>query len=191
MNKIYGKIYNDETPDSEIIQEIESTKREDLGFDINLVWNDWTLLIWSIFQNRRELVKYLLTYPDIDVNLECFVWDNTALHESCFTNNIHFLKLLLGHKNINVNAQEYWGWTGLHIACLEGYKAHVKELLLDARIDLSIRDKDGRTARDCAIRETHPEIANMLKRTECTSLLRIPNASLCRDITRMIIEEYV
>ena len=191
MNKIYNKIWDEAILDSEIIQETESLKHQDPKFDINSLQNGWPLLMDAVYNGREELVRYLLSDPNIVVNLRNSAWGKTALHESCCTNNIHILKLLLDHKNINVNTQDNDGWTGLHDVCWCNHIKIVKNLLLDARVNVMIRDEDGNTARDCAIRETHLEIANMLNRTECTSLLRIPNASLCRDISRMIIEEYV
>jgi len=125
--------------------------------------------------------------PGINVNHK----DNdgsTALM-SC-SNKVVLLNSLLSCRDINVNIQNNDGWTGLHRVCYWGYEACVKELLLDARINTSIRDNQGKTARDIAIRDRHLGIANMIKRTGRTSLLRIQNNTLLYDIVRMIIEEY-
>jgi len=195
MTKILNKIWDYIVLDSEIIQETESAKHNDIGFDIN--WRDdrrdnfdWTLLMWAVFYNREELIRYFLTYPDININnKDCDGW--TALYISCYTNNVLIIKLLLGHKDIDVNIQNRFGQTGLHNACFNNNIEIVRELLLDARVDIWIRDKDGLSARDIAMQNRCRGIANMLKRIGRMSLLRILNKALCRDISRMIIEEYV
>jgi len=185
MNKIYDKIRKCIIPDSEIIQDIEHAKRNDPYFDINnVIYGSWSSLI---IQKREELIEYLLADPNINVNYED--WNGyTALHCAY---NIPNLKLLLGHKNIEVNIQNKYGWTVLHRECYNNHIEIIKILLLDSRINIIIRNNERKTAQDYAILKGHLGIANMLKRTGRTSLLRIPNKMLCWDITRMIIEEYV
>ena len=69
MNNIHGKICNTEILDSEIIQDIEYAKQEDPRFDINECDEDnWPLLMYAVWRNREELVRYLLRVPDINVN---------------------------------------------------------------------------------------------------------------------------
>jgi len=70
MNNIHNKIWDIAILDSEIIQETESVKSNDPKFDINLECGDvdnWSLLMFAIRRDRRELVRYLLTYPNIDL----------------------------------------------------------------------------------------------------------------------------
>ena len=187
MEIIYDKIRDIKIPDSEIIQDIEHAKCKDLGFDINLGnKNNWSLLMNAVDNRREELVRYLLSIPGINVNHRSF-GGNTVLY-SCET--VSILKLLLNRRELDVNIQNIWGYTGLHRSCFWGRKACVKEYLLDARGDAFIRDRDGDTARDNALRRGYVDIAKIISNSRYTSLLRIPNASLCRDITRMIIEEY-
>jgi len=190
MKRIYDKIRDERFPDSEIIRDVESAKNEP-GFDINWEDNTQSLLIIAILHDREELVRYLLTYPEIDVNHVESDLENTSLHVSCCDRRVPILKLLLSHRDINVNIQNTWRWTGLHNACRYNHIEIVKELLLDARVDVMIRDELGETARDDAIRERHYGITNILKMMQYTSLLRIPNEALLHDIVRMIIEEYV
>jgi len=191
MNIIRDEIRDEEVLDSEIILIIECAKRKDPSFDINWVdGSDWTLLIHAVFLDREELAEYILEDPNIDVNYKD-VNGFTAFYNACFDGNIPILKLLLSHQNLDVNIQSKHGRTGLHRACFNNNIEIGRELLLDARIDASIRDNQGKTARDIAIMRGYPGIANMIKRIGRTSLLRIPNKALCRDIARMIIEEYV
>ena len=176
------KIQDEEILDSEIIQTIESAKKKYFSFYIN--WTDhdtyfkWTFLIFAVIHNREELVRYLLADPRISVNYG-FGGNNTAIHLLCDNYNassISILKLLIGHKDIDVNIQNWKGRTGLHRLCIFGHKEGVRELLIDARVDLTIRSNEGKTALDIAVIWGH--------------LLRIPNEMLVHDIVRMIIEEY-
>jgi len=50
---------------------------------------------------------------------------------------------------LNINAQDDHGHTALHLACIDGSLAVVK-LLLNAGVDASLKDCDGRTAMDIA-----------------------------------------
>jgi len=187
-DKIRDKILNKEVPDSEIIQTIEYYP----NFDINWCDKDWTLLIWAIIRNREKIVEYLLTNPNIKVNQKSLTnVDNVALHSVCGSGNIPILKLLLGHKDIDVNIRDNHGWTVLHFACgNSNCFEFVKELLLDARVGILINNDWGNTAWNIAINWGHFRIANIIKKTGYTSLLRISNGSLLHDIVRMIIEEY-
>jgi len=100
--------------------------------------------------------------------------------------------LLMSDPDINVNLKSrYNNFTALHYASRCDKIEIVRELLLDARADILIQDENFLTPRDEAIQKGHLGIANMIKRTGYTLLLRIPNGSLLHDITRMIICEYV
>ena len=67
-----------------------------------------------------------------------------------------------------------------------GHEVCVKELLLDT----TIRDNNGKTARDFALRKGYSGIAKIINNSRYTTILRIPNRALLHDIVRMIIEEY-
>ena len=185
--KIAVKNNNERIHDSAIIQFIERAKKE-RNFNINYYYypTGFTLLTSAIDTERYELVEYLLTYPNIKVNngfiTLCFLCEDI--------NNIHILKLFLNRNDLKVNKQDYQGCTGLHNACDNNKKEWVLELLLDARVDIMIRNYDDLSARDIAICWEYHDIANMIKRIGHTSLLRIPNEALCKDIARIKIEEY-
>jgi len=190
MNNISDKILDRAIIDSEIIQETESLKRNDPKFDINLGcgYHNWSLLLCAVFNDRKELVEYLLTDPLINVNHRYCLDDYTALH---VCKDVSIIKLFLDRKDLDVNIQNKWGNTGLYWACCWGRKACVRELLLDARINVLIRNDYGKTARDIALEWKYSRIAKILGNSLYTSLLRIPNRALVHDIVRTIIEEYV
>jgi len=184
--------HNFECEDSKIIQDIEYVKNNFFGFSINWVleYEYESLLMRAVEGNREELVRYILTYPDIDIN---YGKRYTSLHLACFGGcNVPILKLLLGHRDIIVDKRDAGGrgYTGLYYACMRNKIEIVRELLIDARVDVLIRNEDDKTALYVAIMGKHSRIVNMLKRVLHTSLLRIPNKSLLYDIARMIICEY-
>jgi len=189
MIGIFFKIIRDKINDSEIIQDMESVKINEPGFDINLVLGgqNWSLLMYAVCHGRKELVEYLLSDPNVDVNHRS-CQGNTALHRC---KDVSILRLLLSRRDLDVNIQNENGRTGLHRICYFGCKACVKELLLDARAYVLIRDEKGRTARDIALERRYPDIAKIIGNSGRTSLLRIPNSALLYDIVRMIIEEYI
>ena len=55
------------------------------------------------------------------------------------------MRILLAHKNIEVNRADKWGMTALHLACHWGYAGCV-EMLLAAGADAGHRAKGGTTA---------------------------------------------
>ena len=189
MDKMFWEICDEDINDSKIIQDLEFAKHRIPRFDVNWYYsNNRSLLMNAVDNRREELVRYLLRVPGINVNHRSF-GGNAVLH-FCF--QVSILKLLLGHRDLDVNIQNDWGETELYMACYCGRsKACVRELLLDARVDTSIRDEKGRTARDIALRKGYPRIAKIINNSRYTPLLRIPNSTLLHDIVRMIIEEYV
>jgi len=190
MDIIRNKIVQNVINDSEIIRDIEHEKRKDPKFDINLGCSEYncSLLIRAVLQNRKDLVEYLLSSPDINVN-HIANNGNTVLY-ACI--QVSILKLFLNRKDlVVVNTQNIWGETELHSSCWWGRKACVRELLLDARVNTYIRDDRGKMPQDYALKRGYPGIAKIIGNSGRTSLLRIPNASLLHDIVRMIIEEYV
>jgi len=188
MKIIFDKIYRD-IEESEIIQDIEREKHMNPKFDINLGYKDnWSLLMNAVYHCREDLIRYLLSDPNINVNHRSKYGNYTVLY---ICDQVSILKLLLSCKDLlDVNIQNEWGRTGLYQVCYWRRKACVKEYLLDARINVLIRDNNGKTARDIALEQGQPDIAKIIRISEYTTLLRIPNRALLYDIVRMIIEEY-
>jgi len=175
-DEIRNKIMDKAILDSEIIQEMESAKKIP-GFDINLGCDgvNCSLLIYATYYCREDLVRYLLTDPNININHRSN-YNSTILH---YCKDISILKIFLSHRDLDVNIQNIWGYTGLHWVCYWERETCIREYLLDARINTSIHDKFG-----------YPGIAKIIGILGYTTLLRIPNKALCKDIVRLIIEEY-
>jgi len=187
--KLWIRTHDIKISDQEIIESIKN----DSEFDINsaLYYNNCSILMNAVIWNRTKLVEYLLKDPNINVNHKN-TYNETALHLS----NGYFLKLLLSRKDIDVNIQNWNGWTILHIVCEQRDVECVKELLLDARINIHICDKKRKTALNYVlcwrnISNRYVSIAKIIRKSRYTPLLRIQNSLLLYDIVRMIIDEYL
>jgi len=173
--------------DSKIIQNIEHDKKM-TGFDINSIYGQfgWSSLMIAVYYDRKELARYLLSDPSINVYHRTNRGE-TALH---FCHQISILKLLLDIRVFDVNIQNNLGDTGLHRFCRFEHKELARELLLDTRVNVHIRNNYGKIALDYALEQGCLDIAKIIENSRHTTLLRIPNRALLHDIVRMIIEEY-
>src|SRR5579875_3099404 len=59
-------------------------------------------LILAIARKKKEIVKYLLTLKDIDINAISLIYD-TALMTACRYNLIDIVESLLNFENIDIN----------------------------------------------------------------------------------------
>ncbi len=75
------------------------------------------------------------------------------LHIAVRKVDLYAIDFLL-HQNININDQDFSGNTPLHYACNNGdlYKLHVIYLLAERDADFSIKNNEGHTCLDLAIR---------------------------------------
>jgi len=178
MQNIMYKIQENPIEDGEIIRDIESIKN-DPGFDIKVY--EVTLMRDAVCENRNKLVEYLLADPNINVNGKCRNGLTAIFH--CL--NVSILKLLLDHRNIDVNIQYNNGYTVLHSWCYYSNSEQIKmikELLIDGRIDLSIKDNCGKTALDYAIKHKYYDIAKMI------IIMSPTNIVLSKDLARRLCE---
>jgi len=189
MEKIIDETIRGVINDSAIILETESAKSRDPKFDINKCnGQNWSLLMYAVWWNRKNLVMYLLSVPGINI-YHRDDYGNTALHY-CY--QVSILELFFSRSDFDVNIQNGIGQTGLRRLCDRGrHKEGVREYLLDARADVLIRDEDGETVLDYALRKGYLGTTKIINNSLYTTLLRIPNNLLLHDIVRMIIEEYV
>jgi ankyrin repeat protein len=85
----------------------------------------------------------------------------SALHLVVKFNEINSVRILLQHKNINVDLQDNYGLTTLHISALKGNFQIFKELV-NAGADLSMQNKNGLTALDLAKKFENQQIVDYL-----------------------------
>ncbi|KAK8853002.1 hypothetical protein M9Y10_018000 [Tritrichomonas musculus] len=160
------------------------------NIDINTIkyLSKFTALHLAAQNDNIEIVKLLLSTPNVDVNVqsEDIIDDGkiqkgfTALHFAALNNNIEIAKLLLSTPNIDVNIQTsadgyfferntYFTYTALHLAVQYDNIEIVKLLLSNSNIDVNIQishDRnmryEGYTALHIAARNNDIEIVELL-----------------------------
>ena len=70
---------------------------------------------------------------------------------------------LMNHPGIDVNAQDRWNYTALHLAVLNNHPAIVAQLLRDHRVDCSLKNNNNRTPLKFAIDYRHVECVKLLR----------------------------
>ena len=123
-----------------------------------------TPLIWAA-NNEFEIAKYLLNYPNINVNL-CDGQGNTALHYAASKNALKTTQALLawhveGKVSADPNIQNNSGETPLHLA----KDFTITKLLINWKANPYLRDKYGQTPLGRARSSSKIAIAKFLK--EC------------------------
>ncbi|KZW02100.1 ankyrin [Exidia glandulosa HHB12029] len=89
-------------------------------------------------------------------------FDLNSLHGCVHAGDIDRLKTLITHAGVDLNAQDEFGFTPLHLAADRGSEEMVK-LLLGHGADPSIKDPDGETALSLAQVSDHAAIIALLE----------------------------
>lgn len=116
--------------------------------------------------SQKAIVR-LLKHPDIDPNI---VTDSSALYKAIEAGDLNCVREILKHPKTNPNlGVSETGRTPLHNVVIyhdvieKGPgRSMLYALVLDSRTNLSLKDKDGFTALDLAIKE-HETIADVLR----------------------------
>ena len=128
----------------------------DEGADIEVMDSDGTPLHVAIIVNDQVCCKLLM---DRKANIEaCDTYGRTPLLLAYELNNEKMCKLLLSHEaNVNVCTKD--GRSVLH---LTNYNIHIVKMLLAAGARTDVKDKEGRTPREVAQRNSTPEVVSLL-----------------------------
>ncbi|MCP4748815.1 MAG: ankyrin repeat domain-containing protein [Desulfobacteraceae bacterium] len=134
----------------------------DAGADVNQADNNGiTLLHLAAHEGHIEVVKLLLSHPNIDVNQA----DNngiTLLHLAARRGHVEIVKLLLSRPGIDVNKADNYGWTPLSMAAGRGHVEIVKFLLSRPGIDVNKADKWSQTPLYWAAEYGHVDFVKLL-----------------------------
>ena len=86
------------------------------GFDVNTPLNEFgnTILTEACADNKKEIVEFLLSQPEIDVN-QPTKNSRSPLYIACYYGNVECVRLLLQRRDLDVNYSKYM--TPLMIIC--------------------------------------------------------------------------
>ncbi|CAN9349704.1 unnamed protein product [Alternaria sp. RS040] len=139
------------------------------GLDVNKV-DTWrrdgleaqTSLHLAANRGLEEMVKLLLSHPDIDVNSQG-PSGRTPLHAATNNGCMEIIVLLLAHPGIDVNSlEDYGGGTPLHAAASHNYMEILVLLLARPDVDVNLQDRSGDTPLHIAARRGCKEIFVLL-----------------------------
>ena len=111
----------------------ETTKNILSKIDINARAKDnlgKTLLHQAVIKDKVNIVKFLLTLPEIDVNIQSKATEETALHYAARYGHLEIAKLLLAQTAIDVELKDSWQRTPLSRAIQEG-QVEVRGVIID------------------------------------------------------------
>jgi ankyrin repeat protein len=122
-------------------REVAELMHKTFGYDIN----ESKILIYACQNKRYSVVKWLMEFDDIDVNIR----DEdrrTPLIAACCAESYEIARLLLSKDDIDVNAQDKDGNTALFVACYCYSSGIINLLLRNKNIDTTVKDNDEKTA---------------------------------------------
>lgn len=104
-----------------------------------------TALHCAVFGTHEEVVKYLLTVPEIDINFQDHSEGNTPLIRAVRSGRESIVKLLLEAPHVDIEAQDNAGETALMWAAYFGYTNMIK-LMIQMGANVNAQSKHGSTA---------------------------------------------
>ena len=118
-----------------------------------------SLLYLATMIGKVQMIKEILTYnPDVNAQTDN---KTTPLHKACEKGFKNTAKLLIGN-NASPNLMDYRGCTPLHQAVISKRTEVVEILVQSKKCNLSIRNKNGKTALDLALEDSQFEIVKIL-----------------------------
>ncbi|CAH1397558.1 unnamed protein product [Nezara viridula] len=115
-----------------------------MGAEVNANSGIWNNLTHPIVMGRRRIVELLLE-GGVDVN-GVDLMETSALHTAAAEGSIDLAHILM-RRGAKVNAQDMYGWSPLHIACLLSRNVCLEmiQLLLDGGAEVEAETKSGFT----------------------------------------------
>lgn len=122
------------------------------------------------FYNNEEIIQLLLSNPNCNFHFKDFVFMcnvhiNQYHDKSVVQKSLKLAKLLL-EAGANVNFQDSFGNTALHLAC-ENNNIDVIKFLVENNCNLNIPNSGNKTALDIASKNNHFDIVNFLFECGC------------------------
>ena len=106
---------------------------------------DITCLMVAVFNGHEGVVTELLQQEDCDPSLEDSNM-RTALHFACSRGRVGMVRQLASHpRQGSLNSKDSWKRTAIMVAVEQGEAEFVLALGRVVRVELDIRDRDGRS----------------------------------------------
>ena len=179
INELCDACCND---DIQTVREIVTSKMVDIN---KMRYNGFTPLIHAVIHNHTEIVRYLLTLSELQLDTR----DRhgmTALHRACYRyNNIAVLRLLCKDRRCTssvVNIKDGGGWTALTVAVYGGSLEIVKEVEKIKGVDFDSKTNSGRTL---------IELAKAMNRTVVLEYLRDKKKNTLRGMAASIVGKHL
>jgi ankyrin repeat protein len=131
------------------------------GIDINTQDSKGTLLHHAIDAGKIEIVNFLLSQPDVDVNAIEKYHDLTPLHFAVAMQNEKIVEALL-EKGAKVDEKDKYGDTPLHIAISNNGNSVIVEALLEKGAKVEAKNGHGHTPLYVAAMNGYEEIVKVL-----------------------------
>ena len=138
-------------------------------------------------------------YPDVVSGIFKGYWysKQTALHMACESGHKYVVDYLLTRTTCKPDVQDFYGNTPLHVASRKGHIECVK-LIVEARVDLNITNKNKQTAIFMASKNGHSDIVEyLLTHAKCNpnikdsnenTLLHIASCNGQLDLVKLVFE---
>jgi len=139
-------------------------------FDVDARDSDGNTVIMMAYfgpaKTRDDVVRFLVA-EGADVNARSANIQFTALHDAATYMNRGYAELLIG-LGANVNLQDKYGRTPMHLICgkehgITDERKAVFDVVLKAKPDLTLKDKDGLTAEQVAQKLGYKPYVDKLK----------------------------
>ena len=119
-------------------------------------------------RNQPKIIN-LLMENGANVNAQN-IYNETPFHISGMWGSSQNIPVLATGKNTDINAQDMWGWTTLHLAVQEEHLEVVFELIKQPGINTHIQTISGYKALDIAKDRRNPELIRLLERYDSANL---------------------
>jgi len=130
-------------------------------------YHGYTPLMWASGLNQTEVVSFLLTQPELQLDKRNYINGGTVLHMVCDYNNlVSVVRLICQDRRCTpsvINIKDNYGRTALMRAVYFGSIDIVKEIEKVEGTDFDTKDRDGKTL---------IEVARMKNRTAVLDYLR-------------------
>ena len=120
-----------------------------------------TPFVYACLFNKYDVIEYLLTQTDVDVNILSTL-SQTPLHITSSSEFVDATRLLLSSPKVDINKCDGNGRTALHICAAAGKTIGVSVLLEHPNIDVNAKDCEGWTPLHLAAEIDSISVINVL-----------------------------